>query len=397
MLPNDESKIDLNTDDVLDLLGKDDEEEEGEEEKEEKEEKKEDVKEEKEEEEEEKKEKKEEEEEIDLEKLELSTPPRKKEILKAYPDLFKKFPYLEYAYYNHHQYIEVVPTIEDAKEAVEKAEQLDIFESQLLSGNTEDILRSVKKNDPEAFNKIADNYLITLGKVDEKAYLHVVSNVVKHTIVSMIEEAKDLEEGEERDELLAHARAIKEFIFGKGKVTGPSKLSREEVKDDSVKKEREELNRERYESAQEDLQTKVDNVIMSTIDANLDPKKSMSSFVKKHAGKEAFDKLEEAIIHDRMFKGTLDKLWKSAFEDKFSRASLDKIRSAYLSKARTLLPSIIKNARNEALKGLGKTSNEEEKDHRGPLPVNRTSSTENKRGNLKIPEGMSNKDFLMSD
>src|SRR5262245_51212983 len=51
------------------------------------------------------------------EQLELVTPVRRREILKKYPNLFKDFPYLEKAYYREQQFTELLPTIEDARNA----------------------------------------------------------------------------------------------------------------------------------------------------------------------------------------------------------------------------------------------------------------------------------------
>lgn len=356
------------------------------------------------------KEKKEEgeEEELDDEKLNLVVPVRKSEIKKKYPTFFKEFPSVEVSIYRDRQFVEIFPTIDDAKEASEKAEQLDKFESSLMQGNTEEIFKLIKENDPEAFTKIADNYLNTLAKVDEKAYLHTISNVVKHTIISMVREAKAID-GRARTEedkkkakaLIDHAEAINEFVFGTSEFSNPTRLTPEEKPDDDgVKRERQEIATERFENALGDLQSRVDNTIQSTIDINIDPKGSMSSFVKKHASREAFDKIEELVVSDRGFKKTLDSLWRAAVESKYSRASLERIRSAYLSKAKTLLPGAIKAARIEALKGIGrsKNDNDDDKDRRGHLPVGRTSSSDNRGGKkLSVPEGMSNKDFLMSD
>ena len=402
-MPNEEldNKEELSKDDILDILNEDDDKVKDDDKKKDDEEEKEEGNSEEDDKEDDLED--DDEEEID-EELELAVPVRKKEILKAYPDLFKKFPYLEAAYFRHGQYVDIFPTIEEAKEASDKANQLGELESRLLSGDTEEILKLVKDNDAEAFAKIADNYLPTLAKVDEKAYLNVVGNVVKHTIISMVREGRQLESSarDENDKkkaqaLIAHAEAINEFVFGTREFSKPQNLSREDPKDDSIKKEREAFAKERFDTHLGELQSDVDKKITSTIDVNIDPKKSMTPFVRKHATKEAAEKLEELISQDKRFRGTLDQLWKAAVESKYSRSSLDKIRSAYLSKAKTLLPSVIKEARNEALKGTGKKRDDEDKDHRGHLPVNRTSTSGHKGGKLEIPKGMSSKDFIMSD
>src|SRR4051812_39830195 len=108
------------------------------------------------------------------EQLELVTPVRRKEILKKYPELFKDFPYLEKAYYREQQFTELLPTIEDAKTAVSKAQTLDQFENELMGGSTENILKAIKEENPNNFHKIVDDYLGTLSRVDEQAYYHVL-------------------------------------------------------------------------------------------------------------------------------------------------------------------------------------------------------------------------------
>src|SRR5690606_11049482 len=156
------------------------------------------------------------------EQLELITPVRRREILKKYPNLFKDFPYLEKAYYREQQFTELLPTIEDAKIAVEKAQTLDRFEADVIQGgNTVNILKAVKEENPKAFFRIVDNYLTTLADVDEQAYLHVLGNVSKHTIMAMVREA----EHSKNDALKAAAQILNQFIFGTSEFTPPKKLS----------------------------------------------------------------------------------------------------------------------------------------------------------------------------
>ncbi len=144
--------------------------------------------------------------------LELITPVKRKEILKEYPDLFKKFPYLEKAYYRDQQFTEILPTVADAKIAVEKASILDRTERQVMNGDISSVLLAAKSENQEAFNKIADNYLPTLRRVDQQAYFHVLGGVIKDTIVTMVREGRAL--GEQGAPLQAAANVLNQFIFG---------------------------------------------------------------------------------------------------------------------------------------------------------------------------------------
>jgi hypothetical protein len=343
------------------------------------------------------------EEEEDL--LELVTPVKRKEILAKYPTLFKDFPYLEKAYFRDQQMTELLPTIQDARIAVEKANILDRTEQQVMNGDISAVLLAAKEENQEAFNRIADNYLPTLRRIDQQAYFHVLGGVVKDTIVTMVREGRRL--GEQGAPLEAAANVLNQFIFGSQQFQPHVPLSRpvdpqSRARETQIREQETQRVYTQFEGVKDDLQTKADNVLKSTIDGHIDPNGTMSDYVKTHATKEAFDNLETLISKDTRFRSLLDKLWQKAFESNFDKTSTDRIKSAYLSKAKTLLPTVIKKARNDALKGPKNESREEEQlasDKKGPVTPGR--STGPSGGKFKsakdIPRGMSTLDVLMKD
>jgi len=330
--------------------------------------------------------------------------PSRKEILTKYPALFKDFPQLERSFYREQKYAEILPTIEDAKTAVEKSETLDKYEQEIMSGSTESLLSSVRDNDKEAFAKVVDNYLPTLYKVDQHSYFHTIGNIIKHTIISMVRDGK-----EQSDEDLGTAASIlNKYIFGTDKFIHPQKLSKEDITDETKQKEEELSSKERkfvekqYTIAKDDLSSRVDNILKSSVDKAIDPNDSMTDYVKNHAIREVLEGLESQILKDNRFRGIYDKLWERAAENDFDKESMDKIKSAYLSKAKTLLPGLVKKSRQEALRS--RKAGTDERDKKGPIPVGkiRSSATPasgraNSNGASKIPRGMTTLDFLSSD
>lgn len=341
------------------------------------------------------------------EDLELMTPVRRKEILAKYPKLFKDFPYLEKAYYREQQFTELLPTIDDAKVAVEKAQILDKFDREIMGGDITAVLQAAKEENQEAFLKIADNYLPTLRKVDQQAYYHVLGNVIKDTIITMVREARSL--GEQGQPLQAAANILNQFVFGSNTFQPPQPLSKsskpeDKDKENELRTQQQQIVMQHFESTRDDLQSRTDNVLKATIDGHIDPKKTMTDYVRKNASREAFETLEGLINKDTRFRGLLDRLWEKAFEKNFDKESTDRIKSAYLSKAKTLLPSVIKKARNDALRGLGKRVKEDEEleetpDRKGPVTPGRSATPSS--GKIKkasdIPRGMSTLDVLMQD
>lgn len=351
-----------------------------------------------------------EDEDVDEEKLKLVTPVRRKEILKKYPKLFKEFPYLETAYYREQAFTAIFPNPAEAKEAREASETLENFEKELFDGKTENILKAVKSETPKAFAKLVDDYLPTLARIDEKAYHHVLGNTIKETIITMVDEAKR----SGNDGLRAAALLLNQFVFGTSDFVAPKKLAPATTTE--VDPERAELDRQklefdqtRFNTANDDLNRRVNNSIKATIEENIDKKDDMSSFIKKHAVKQALEEVEGLIEKDARFKTIIYKLWEKAAKSNYSSDSMNDIRSAFLSKARTLLPTVIKKARTEGLKGMGKRPREDKddevitrksKDRQLDEPLSqKKNSSGNKPSNSKdkIPAGMSSLEYLMKD
>jgi hypothetical protein len=335
---------------------------------------------------------------VELDDLDAVEDVPRKEILAKYPKIFKDFPQLEKAYYREQKYAELLPTLDDAKDAIEKSTQYDKFEKTLLDGDIDSILSSVKTADARAFNKIVDEYLPTLQKVDQAAYFHVIGHVIKNTIIAMSRHGKEIE----NEDLQGAAVLLNQFVFGKNQFEAPKEFGPKPDKtDNSVDNERAQLNQDRFESALEDLSTTSSNIIKSTISKHIDPKDSMTDYVKRTAVRDAMDDVEAAIQADTRFKAVLDKLWDKAAKNKFNRESLNDIKKAHLNKAKTLLPAIISKRRSEALKGLGKRegNEREEVEKKGPVKMGRSGGANNstKEEKSEIPKNKSTLDYLMDD
>lgn len=334
----------------------------------------------------------------------------RKAILKKYPTIFKDFPQLERSYYREQKYAELLPTLDDAKEAVEKAEQYTKFSESILSGDMTSVISSLKTTDEKAYEKLVDNYMPSLGKVDQQAYYHIIGNVVKDTIATMIRGANKETNEDVANNLKAAAIVLNKYFFGTDDYTPPAKFAKgsanveesEEVK--ALRGERESLAQQKFEDAVETLGTKSANVIRATITQHIDPKDSMTDYVKRVAIRDAMDEVDKLIEGDKRFKGVLNNLWKKAAEKGFSRTALDEIQKTYLSKAKTLLPPVIQKHRNAALKGLGRRVTEEKdeviddvKDEKEPATRRSARADNTSKDKAGIPKGMSSLDYLNSD
>jgi len=341
-------------------------------------------------------------EEIELkedDELDYKDVPKRQEILKAYPDIFKKFPGVEKAIYREQQYAEVFPTIADAKEAGQRLNTLKEFEGELLSGSIERVLASVKSTDDSAFQKITSGLLQTLAKVDEKAYYGTLNFVIKNALHSAYTTGK---QGDD-EQLQIAAQLLHKYIYGSTNVTLlPAGTKSEEPNP----KEIELNNREKSFASQQlglavnDITTRTDNVIKSAIDKNIDPRGVMTPYVKNKAMEDVIKNVQKEIISDTRFIAIKDKLWENAIKENFSEASKVKIRNALLSKAKTVLPGIIQKVKADALKGQASRNRgaNESKDDK-PVTQGKMANSSNKSsgGSKKDPSKLTSLEFLMQD
>ncbi len=338
------------------------------------------------------------------EELEITSPLRRKEVLAKYPKLFEEFPQLERAYYRNQKYSELLPTIEDAKEAVEAKETLEGFEEDLVNGNIEKMLLATKEGSGQGFNKLVDNYLSVLQKVDPNSALHVIKNVISNTIYQMATEARE----SKNEELHKAAKLLNEFIFGTSKYVAPSKLTTEDKTDpekDKLETEKKQFAQQKFESASNDVRTKVSNLLKSAIADYIDPKNSMPPYVKKNAQREAFEYLNQMLTEDKRFRGIIDKLWERAAKSNYSNDSVMELRKAFLGRGKSLLPTAIKKARLEALKGMRINTKETKDDDtddtdKNEKPNRQSREKKDKSQSTKPSDkfaGMSTLEALMSD
>lgn len=288
----------------------------------------------------------------------ISTPVSVKAIEKKYPDIFKEFPFLKAAYQRDKQFIEVFPTIDDAKEAATNSETYQKFSGDLFNGKIDTVLKSLNNTNKESFARVVDNILPALHSIDEKAYYHLMGNTAKNFISSMVQEAKN----SENEELGRAAVIFHQFMFGKSNFEPPTSYGKPvNEQEKTIDKERQEWLNERFNTISEETDRVTTNAIKSTIDLHIDPKGVMSPFVRKNAVREALEFIEDNIREDTATSRQLTKLWSDAASKNFNKSSIENIKRTYLGKARTLLQDAIKRARAEALKtGSSRTSAKDE-------------------------------------
>ena len=344
--------------------------------------------------------------------LELSDVPRRAELKAAYPDIFKKFPALDSVIQREKQFSDIFPSLNEARTAKEDIDRLKGFETDLLSGDLEGTLKSVKAADEKSFEKMTDRYIATLYKVDKAAHLKLTNNVLKGVLKAVSENYKDAEKDSNEEQVLIATKILHKALYGSTAITGPEIAQLEQRTD--PEKEKLETEKKAFEQTKlQDAVRSVTGVVFSAIEKavtdQIDPKNILPTYLKEKLIKDVLDTLDSDMKGDRRFRSLVDRKWAEAQAAKYSDESKKAIRRALLYKAKTLLPSIIRLKKAAALKGLvtrkradnddDQNESQEKGKEREPRSQENKKQTFNRQDGdrLKPKPGESNRAFFMRD
>jgi hypothetical protein len=299
-----------------------------------------------------------EEEEPDETKDQIKTRPAFKAITAEYPDFFKKFPDMREMYFREQAYTKEFPTVEDAQEARETVERFNNLDEMVSAGTIEgsqDFLKSIKESDDSIHKNFALNFLGALAKNDRDLHYQVLTPVAQDFIAQVFSEGSKLGEAEGKN-LRNAALVFAQYYFNdldiaKGKKTAV-KVEAKNEEAEKLQREREAFYAEKYEAAEATVNTSIRATLNREITKALDPKgDTFNSFLLKTLTKETLTAVDLAISKDTQYTSRMSSLWKQARKLGYSKESTDRLVSAYLSRARQLLPEIRNKIRSEALSG----------------------------------------------
>jgi len=315
--------------------------------------------------------------------------PSRQQILKDFPELFKKYPAVQDAMYRNRDYSEIFPTIQEAREASTRVKELEEIEQTVMGGSIEPILKGVRENDEQAFLGIVDSFLPALAKTDPTSYYLVLDRIVGTTLYSAAAEGKKIG-GEAGEQLFLAAQYLQHYISGTYDIKLPPQTilpQKDNRREQEILAKEQEFQARQASAAINDVSDRTMNLIRSTVEKNIDPRDQMSGYIRTTAVKDVMNNVQEAIKSDTRFTRYLDSLWIEASRDNYSRKSVDKIRGAILTKAKNILPNELRKVRADALKGSSRRVKDdvEDTEEDGEIrEVRRTSTPTTARKNSPL-------------
>lgn len=274
-----------------------------------------------------------------------------KDIKKDYPDFFKKHPEVKAAIFRDQRFSEIVGTPEDAETAVERSNTLAAVEQDLfIDSNPGKLLDSLKKNNPENYQKTVFNVLSHLQEHDKDMYYELSALPIKLLLRNAWREGQG-----DKSNLGKAAAWIHDFMFGKGSKF-EDKVTAEEKKQDT-KSDRE----KEYEKKLKDIDDREHNNFKGAVDQSyvskmdrylretLDKDERLTEFTRKHIVNETLTEIRQQLDQDTRHTTTMSSLWRNAKAAGFNSDFKSKIINAALTRAKSLAPSIRARLTNEAL------------------------------------------------
>lgn len=272
--------------------------------------------------------------------------------LKEYDaELFKNFPGLKDVIFREKAYTDLFTNIDDAKSALENSQALESARESIFTGDGVAFLNSIKETDEKALIRFSQRILPALNKVSLDAHWAAANPILESMVRGFHSSAKD-------DKTKEAAKLFADFMFGDqaqdildGKKTFIPTI--EEQKKDP---EREQFERERYSAFDSDVRNVAFNGLSLMIDSKdkngksrVDPDDVFSPWLKKtlieKISLEVQSQMQSDKDHIRYMNGLWDKAKKNGYKSEWKTS----ITTAFLARARQLVPTVRSQIISEAL------------------------------------------------
>lgn len=285
--------------------------------------------------------------------------PTIKQIKEKYPDFFKTFPQLRDMYFRESQFSKVFPTVEDAREAYENSDNYIALRDSALNGDARAILSAVDNSDSRALNKMAGNLLTTLYDISKDAHWAAVSPVLQNVVQSFYQEGI----ANQSDDLKNAALHLSKFLFNnfdvaRGKSVVPQSSPQLEEERNKLQSEKNKFVAEKFNNFSSSVYAEGGNGLLRLIggEKKLDPEGSLTKGMKDYIVNKIVDEVNLQMKSDPEHVRMMQSLWNKARRDGFGDQWKSRLTSAYLARAKSLIPSVRAKYVTEVLGTSAKTS-----------------------------------------
>jgi hypothetical protein len=268
------------------------------------------------------------------------------DLKKTYPGIFKKYPELREVLFREQELSKHFGTVEEAADAASKASNFDLLEAGLLAGDPSLIIQQLGENAPEAVAKLADNFLPKLLAHSQDLYLRATVPVIEQFMFTAYEHGKASGDAN----LMKSMQHAAKFFFGKPDIPDPRRRMGEggpHPAEKRLEEERKNWQQTRFTEASGEVSSAIDSELEVDILKGLDPDKKLSERQRQSLITEIKSEIDAQLGKDEAFKRQMKALWSRAAAADYPRDQRASIKSAFLARAKALVPSVRTRLRAE--------------------------------------------------
>ena len=259
--------------------------------------------------------------------------------------IFDKFPELRAVIGRERSYTAEFATVDDAKEAKEKADQYDgltsgIFTEKSLGG----IVKAVKDSDSKLATQIVGKFIQDVGKIDQGLAYAAITPAMNSMLLAMYNEGN----GRGDKKQVAAAKIAHRYLFGgRG---APSAGPTDTDDDDDQRREEEQAadESERYQTAVSHVTQRVGSYLTKSIGKIIDKAEHYPSYLKGTITKEVIDRINSKMVDDSRHMSTMQSMWARASRLGYSAAIMSDIERVSVARARSLAPKVLRKMKLES-------------------------------------------------
>lgn len=320
----------------------------------------------------------EEETEEDDEIVDENKKPSFKAINEKYPKFFKQFPEVREALGRELGYKEVFPTVQDAKDAGEVIETFNKLQESVMSGSSALLLGTLHNQGEGYVNKFAKNFLPTLQKGNPKLFSAIITPYINKILHNALNNANSAG----NNNLKLAVQHLAKFIHGTedGSIPPDPELDDEDRKDGkiseserSLREENQQLSLTTLRRFAEDVKDSTEKILRKDILKNVDPENALPEFMQDALVNKIIGEIIKSLESDKSHSSSMSRLWLNARKNGYSKEDRSQLISAFLARARKILPSIRDKHKKGVMEKIASISKEKS---------NRSDNTSRRR----IPE-----------
>lgn len=303
-------------------------------------------------------------------------------------DIFKKVPGLRATVFREQQFTKYFATPADAEEAYKKADALGNFEVDLRGGNSEKLVEFLQQE--KALRKFGTGLLKTIQSADKDTFFGIIAPEFKQFFRHAMRDPNDA--------IKNSAKNLHYFFFGnheydKDEGLVPETKSQREL---DLEKREKEINENNSKAFMNDVVGSSKKRAMRLIEKSFE-NVDITDWHKSKLVEDIYSRVVGSMDRDVRYSGMMRGLLNKAAKDGFTSEGKESVLSAFLSRAKLLIPTVrakvLKEARIEAKAAEG--DKKKRKAKRVPSSSSSTPGGKKKFDpKVHLKPGMSERDIL---